>query len=580
MSKLNVDQKTVKELFENKKSDFLIPDYQRPYAWGESECLTLWEDIFSFAFPDNDKDKFNSSNDEYFLGPIVTFKNDDGKMEIIDGQQRLTTLMLFLRAFYARYGNMQDSESKATRENIEKCIWKTDEFGKPNMNALKINSEVATDNDKGEFLSILKDGIAYKEMKSNYAANYRFFQTKIEEFLNAFPGYFSYLPIRILNNCILLPIEAESQDTALRIFSTLNDRGKPLSDADIFKAQFYKYFSAKGEKDAFIKKWKALEELCEKIFHPISGTPMDELFTRYMYFERAKMGIKSSTTEALRKFYEKDSYKLLKNDAIFENLIVLANFWNDVSNQNVERFSDKVLRRLFVLNYAPNGMWTYFVSVYFMQNKDNEGLLDDEKFYSFLKKITAFIWTYAITNPGVNALRTPVYAEMVNIIENKTVEFADYHFDEKMVRSLFDTFGFYNGRPITKSMLAWWALNNEDQPVLSLETTFEIEHIFAKSRQDKEITLKNRKNLEVLGNKVLLEKRINIRASDYRFEDKIKYYQGYTNSRNQYKKGTDITELITLSKTQTDFTEQDIENRNDNIVNSFIAYLKDNDLLL
>lgn len=580
MSKLNVDQKTVKELFENKKSDFLIPDYQRPYAWGESECLTLWEDIFSFAFPDNDKDKFNSSNDEYFLGPIVTFKNDDGKMEIIDGQQRLTTLMLFLRAFYARYGNMQDSESKATRENIEKCIWKTDEFGKPNMNALKINSEVATDNDKGEFLSILKDGIAYKEMKSNYAANYRFFQTKIEEFLNAFPGYFSYLPIRILNNCILLPIEAESQDTALRIFSTLNDRGKPLSDADIFKAQFYKYFSAKGEKDAFIKKWKALEELCEKIFHPISGTPMDELFTRYMYFERAKMGIKSSTTEALRKFYEKDSYKLLKNDAIFENLIVLANFWNDVSDQNVERFSDKVLRRLFVLNYAPNGMWTYFVSVYFMQNKDKEGLLDDEKFYSFLKKITAFIWAYAITNPGVNALRTPIYAEMVNIIENKTVEFADYHFDEKMVRSLFDTFGFYNGRPITKSMLAWWALNNEDQPVLSLETTFEIEHIFAKSRQDKEKTLKNRKNLEVLGNKVLLEKRINIRASDYRFEDKIKYYQGYTNSRNQYKKGTDITELITLSKTQTDFTEQDIENRNDNIVNSFIAYLKDNDLLL
>lgn len=61
-------------------------------------------------------------------------------------------------------------------------------------------------------------------------------------------------------------------------------------------------------------------------------------------------------------------------------------------------------------------MWTYFVSVYFMQNKDDEGLLDDEKFYTFLQKITGFIWTYAITNPGVNALRTPVYAEMVNIV--------------------------------------------------------------------------------------------------------------------------------------------------------------------
>lgn len=578
MSKLNVDQKTVKELFENKKADFLIPDYQRPYAWGESECLTLWEDIFSFAFPDNDKDKFNSSNDEYFLGPIVTFKNDDGKMEIIDGQQRLTTLMLFLRAFYARYGNMQDAESKATRENIEKCIWKTDEFGKPNMNALKINSEVATDKDKDEFLSILKDGIAPKEMKSNYAANYRFFQMKIEEFLNGYPAYFSYLPIRILNNCILLPIEAESQDTALRIFSTLNDRGKPLSDADIFKAQFYKYFTAKGEKDIFIKKWKNLEELCEKIFHPSSGTPMDELFTRYMYYERAKMGIKSSTTEALRKFYEKDGYKLLKNDVVFDNLVILANFWNDVSTQNVERFSDRVLRRLFVLNYAPNGMWTYFVSVYFMKNKDSEDLLDDEKFYLFLKKITAFIWTYALTNPGVNALRTPVYAEMINVIENKNVVFTP--FEEKTIRSLFGNFGFYNARPITKSMLAWWALHNEDQPLLSLETVFEIEHIYARSRQDKEKTLKNGKNVEVLGNKVLLEKRINIRASDYRFEDKIKYYNGYTNSRNQFKKGTDVIEMVNLAETKTDFTELDIITRNKTIIDSFIAFLNENGLLV
>ena len=75
-----------------------------------------------------------------------------------------------------------------------------------------------------------------------------------------------------MQNCILLPIEAESQDTALRIFSTLNDRGKPLSDADIFKAQFYKYYSDKGEKESFIEKWKALEVLCNSIFPSSSGS--------------------------------------------------------------------------------------------------------------------------------------------------------------------------------------------------------------------------------------------------------------------------------------------------------------------
>lgn len=75
MSKLNIDQQTIFQLFSDKKSDFLIPDYQRPYAWGETECQTLWDDIFLFAFPDDDCDKFKK-DDEYFLGPIVTLISD------------------------------------------------------------------------------------------------------------------------------------------------------------------------------------------------------------------------------------------------------------------------------------------------------------------------------------------------------------------------------------------------------------------------------------------------------------------------------------------------------------------------
>lgn len=117
MSKLNVDQKSVMQLFEDKKADFLIPDYQRPYAWQENECQTLWDDVFSFAFPDDDCTKFDSDNNEYFLGAIVTYKNEVGKMEVIDGQQRLTTLMLLLRAFYDYFKNMQDENSKKIKQN-------------------------------------------------------------------------------------------------------------------------------------------------------------------------------------------------------------------------------------------------------------------------------------------------------------------------------------------------------------------------------------------------------------------------------------------------------------------------------
>lgn len=581
MSKLHVDQKNILSLFSDKKSDFLIPDYQRPYAWGEAECQTLWDDIFAFAFPNNNCDDFNTS-EEYFLGAIVTFENENHKKEIIDGQQRLTTLMLLLRAFHERFSNMQDKESIKTRQRISECLWRTNEFGDANSGELKINSEVATGDDKEEFLNILKNGsdaLPNNKKRGRYATNYMFFRDCIDNFLNKYPSYFAYLPTRILLNCILLPIEAESQETALRIFSTLNDRGLPLSDADIFKAQLYKYYSNKNQKDSFITKWKELEEICNRVFHPIKGTPMDELFTRYMYFVRAKKGIKASTTEALRKFYERDKYAVLEDDEVLTNLTLLANFWEDVSNQRTENFSVDVLKKLFVLNYAPNGMWNYFLSVYFLHNKDQDCLLNQEELSIFLDKITAFTWAYSFTNPGVNALRTPVYAEMVNVVNDRKVSFSDFKFNSDSLTTIIRNLDFNNLRPITKSVLAWWAFYKKEQPLLILNTSFQIEHIVARKRQEIDKVLKNAKNLEAIGNKSLLEQKINIRAADYRFTDRKKYYQGYTSNKGTNIAGTLITELIELSQ-KNEFSEADIENRTNAIINGFIKYLAENDLLL
>lgn len=578
MSKLNIDQKSIKSLFSDNKSDFLIPDYQRPYAWQVIECQTLWEDTFSFAIPENDYQKFKPGN-EYFLGPIVTFKNSDGKLEIIDGQQRLTTLMLLLRALYTHYLVAQDAQTVKTREEIAKCIWKTDEFSNPIMNQLKIDSQVATDEVKEEFLSILLNGDAPETMKSNYAVNYRFFQGKIKELINKMPSSFMYFPVRLMNNCILLPIEAESQDTALTIFSTLNNRGLPLSDADIFKAQFYKYYTLKGTKDDFVQRWSKLNTLCEKIFHPISGTPMDELFTKYMYYERAMKRIDSSTTEALRKFYGKDNYAILKNDSTFANLEDLANFWNDVYSQNEDRFSQDVLRRLYILCYAPNSMWGYILSVYYMKYRDAEGGLDETALLSFLDRITAFIWAYAVVNPGVNSLRTPLFAEMINIIDGLPVEFQKYKFDKAFLSTAFNNYEFRNSRPITKAMLTWWAVSNPAQPIPSLETTFDIEHIYAKNRNDKEKSLSNPAKVESLGNKAVLEKRINIRASDYRFEDKKKYYKGFESARGVMKEGTSNVELLSMAAQMDDYTEADINSRKAQILEGFYAYLEANNLM-
>ena len=77
----------------------------------------------------------------------------------------------------------------------------------------------------------------------------------------------------------------------------------------------------------------------------------------------------------------------------------------------------------------------------------------------------------------------------------------------------------------------------------------------------------------------LLEKRINIRALDYRFEDKKKYYNGYVNSRNQEKKGTQIQELRYLAKSKDDFVEDDIIKRAKDIIDTFMQYISNNNLV-
>ena len=581
MSKLNVDQKSIYALLSDRKADYIIPDYQRPYAWDEDSCQTLWDDIFSFAIPDNDATKFDG-NDEYFLGSIVTFENDKKQQEVIDGQQRLTTFMLLLRAFYDRFTKMQDQGSKDFSERIASCIWKTDEMGKPDKDHLKIDSVVATDKDKEEFLSILRTGIVTDNQTSRYANNFRFFLKKVDEFINSFPTFAKNLPARILNNCILMPIEAESQDTALRIFSTLNDRGLPLSDSDIFKAQFYQYYKQKSEddRDEFIKDWKKLEETCEKIFHPITGTPMDDLFTRYMYFIRAKRdNNKSSTTESLRRFYERDKYSVLKQDDTFENLKDLAQFWEDITDQNRERFSEEVLKKLFMLNYAPNSMWNYFISVYYLANRTEDGKLDDEDFKMFLDRTIAFIWGYAIMHPGVNALRTPIFAEMLNIVNLNEVTFSDFKFDKEQTRSAILIYDFKNGRPITKSMLALRMMLNKEQSYPKLSQQFDIEHIYPRKRQENEKGLSNNRQIDLLGNKSLLEKRVNIRASDYRFEDKIKYYQGFDNSRGQRIGGAENLELKNISNVYKKFGEKEIVERTNLFIDDFMNLLDKNGLI-
>lgn len=580
MPNLTAEQKSIKVLFQDKKSIFLIPDFQRPYAWEENECQKLWDDLWEFAFPDNDTKSFNESS-EYYLGSIIAYRNNS-KFEIIDGQQRITTLMLLLRALLPKFNKPKDDDSIKRKLDLKSCISvkdKTKNSEKKEFRIPRLESEVILENSNSELKDLLSSDTDEYNGKSLYAKNYKIFCDNIKKFNEDFSGYIGTLVDRILDNCIILFITTDDYDSALRIFSTLNDRGMPLSDADIFKSQMYKFYKDNGNKDTFIKEWNQIVKKCNEIFTQQKNTPMDGLFTRYMYYERAKKGEKNSSTGSLRKFYERDNYILLKNEVTFKNLKDLTTFWEGVYKSNFTNISDKfderILRQFKILNYAPNGMWTYLISVYFLSNKKEDGSLDNDKFYKFLKKIIAFIWMYAILNPGVNYLRKPLYPAMIELVNGKVPDFSNYKFQEKDIKSLKE-FSFKNMSPVTKSFLAWWAFKDDEQTLIS-STEFDIEHIIA--RRKGKIKQIPEDVIDKLGNKSLLEKNINIRASDLEFNEKIKEYQK-----------TEIQDLRKLCQKPTrdniDFFNADnkyliktIQRRTNLILDTFIKYLKSENLL-
>lgn len=176
----------------------------------------------------------------------------------------------------------------------------------------------------------------------------------------------------------------------------------------------------------------------------------------------------------------------------------------------------------------------------------------------------------------VGEFRAPVFAEMANIVNGRAVEFSEYQFDAEEVRVQFEQTEFSNQRPITRSMLTWWAFRDEEKQtaVPSPDEKFDIEHIYARNLGAIDHEFSDKKNLESLGNKSLLESRINRLVRDHDFRVKRKYYRGKVEGKG---KETMIQEPKGLAN-KDDFTEADIIARKKQIIDAFIAFLKENDL--
>jgi len=559
MAELHVSKKSISKLFsEMQGKKFVIPDFQRPYKWNVEKCETLWNDIENFTVTDA------KTGSDYFLGTIVSYINENKNQEIIDGQQRITSFFLLLRAFFRKLEDMvEDEDVKGLKNQLAPCIWDINPISQivSNKSLIHIESLVATEEDNGTFHKILETGNTNESANDNYSVNYRFFKKQCDEYAALNPMQWKQLCITILQKCIILPIECDTPETALTIFSTLNDRGLSLADSDIFKAQIYRNKETETKRKDFTNTWKELTQICRQ-----GNLTIDDVFRYYSHVLRGRNNDKSKEV-GLRKFYAEENYKRLKTDNVMNEIMDLANFWRYVNvevqpDEDISYIiSSEARKHLHCLNHYPNEFWKYATSVFFLKNIESQSF--DQDFISMLKKLISFLFVKFIDAPTVNAIKDDIYSSCISLNNDNKLQFRLSFNEESLMQQIDD----HASSRLSRALLLLDAYLNTNQ-LSVIPYTFDIEHIFPKKWQDTNYNGWNFADalsyLDRFGNKIVFEKKLNIQAGN-----------GYFGIKKQKYADSKIAVVNDLSNyPSNDWLKEDIEQREINFKNNLISFFK------
>lgn len=515
---IEVNKQSVEVLLGSGKSKpFVIPEYQRPYAWTDEQVETLFEDLWEFTATSGGTEHDGT----YFLGSIVAYENENGEQEIIDGQQRITSLFL-LRAIYTNLIETAVSERTAEANNfiskIEPSIWRTNKLtGTVDFKDILLTSRVVNNEGNEILRMILETGHADENAKDNYSRNYRNFQELFNKHSKDNPLMIYQFIYALLNQAILLPITADTQDTALTIFSTLNDRGLPLSDSDIFKAKIYNQLEPKDKK-IFIERWKELDEQATDVNESIQ-----QLFYYSMFYYRALDKDTKTTTPGIRKYFATNKFERLYKPEMLDTLFVILNLWKVVNKgeELEEQWSKnkKIRQSLDILRSYPNEFWKYPVIIYYVCHHNEDGF--EKEFSLFLNKLLRELVTIYLIMPTINAVKPDILRLDSAIVESARPDFEFKTIDisglEKYIQN--------PNRNVVRMLLKMLAYEHQDE---LLPDKWEIEHIFPQKWQTNyfpnasDDTIKEK--IEHIGNKLPFEKKLNIVAGNGYFGKKKKEY--------------------------------------------------------
>ncbi len=237
----------VQKVLEGSKQ-FLVPHYQRPYSWTESEWKALWSDILDLLEDEDPK--------PHFLGSIVTSPADSipegiEKRLLIDGQQRLTTLVVLLALVRNR---AKEKGAVKLADRIQDLITNRHEEENDQYKLLPTDAEDPSESDREAFKRLV-DGDEPRTTSAIGRA-YMFFATKLRR--NDAPDLESLVRI-VSNKLTLVSIILDDKDNPHRIFESLNGKGRPLSPADLIRNFFFMRIHQKEHQSVYRSYWAPMQ---------------------------------------------------------------------------------------------------------------------------------------------------------------------------------------------------------------------------------------------------------------------------------------------------------------------------------
>ena len=243
------------------KSFYVVPDYQREYVWEERQVEQLLQDLIDEYSFGSDK-----GSSEYFIGSIVVCSKDGGIFELIDGQQRITTIFLL---FCAIRDHLQNIAPGSSIETIKSHIASMD-VDREGEDVFRYRVQLQYEDSYGVLEKIAGSSAKPEDLpqKTRSVTNILNAYSLIRDFLrNQFRDgekdirkFYAY----IVKNVKLIRVNTASVAHALKIFETINDRGVGLDSMDLLKNLMFMQ-AKKQDFDTLKDRWKRLVDTLYRV---------------------------------------------------------------------------------------------------------------------------------------------------------------------------------------------------------------------------------------------------------------------------------------------------------------------------